>query len=297
MPELHIIVNTHTPQRLRRTLLGVACQTRRADSVTLSCDSDNAEIESAARAACAEFGMSLTLIQRAHTGKSRPAQSRNNAVRELLKRSPPPDPASLLLFFDGDMVPEPRCAEKHEALVAAKAPTSQSRGRWHGVVLGWRYDLSPEQDAAFDEAALRAGTFPITPSAEQDAALVKREKRFKRQAFLRRLGIGKEHKPKVLGAHFSVPLATYLAVNGHDETYEDYAQEDDDFGRRVYLSGGRPVIAITSIHTFHQYHVTRQPKRWEDCPNAHRLLEPCAAVCARGIENPLDQPAVRVVRL
>ncbi|HVZ94063.1 MAG TPA: galactosyltransferase-related protein [Phycisphaerales bacterium] len=287
MPAVHLLLNTHTPLRLRRTLLGVACQTAAPASITLSCDSDDPAIEAAAREGCREFGLSMTLIRRAHTGVSRSAQVRNNAVRSLVDSGAAPD--SLLLFFDGDCVPEPRAIEKHLDLTA-KHPNPF-------VVLGWRYDLTEAQDKAFDEAAMRRGEWPVAPTAEQRAALEKRRKRFSRQLFLKRLGFSKPHKPKLLSAHFSLRLRDYLAINGFDETYESYGQEDDDLGRRLYANGVSPLLAITSIACFHQFHVTRQPPDWHATPNAQRLMQSFKTVCDRGVRNPLDQPPVTAIRI
>lgn len=284
LPRTHAILVTHTPLRLRRTILGVAWSSVRPDSLTLSCDADDPEIERAAREACAEGGIGLTLIVRPNTGKSRPAQARNNAVRALIERGA--GDADNLVFFDGDCVPDHHAIERHGAALAP--------GR---LVLGWRYDLSPEQDASFDDAALRAGRPPFSPNPEQTAAIGRRHRRYRRQAFWKRLGVGKEHKPKVLGANFACTLADYRRINGHDETYEGWAQEDDDFGRRLYRAGVRPVVRLTDILAYHQHHVTRAPPDWKKSSNAWRLDEPCETACARGLTNPLEQPDVRATEI
>ncbi len=283
MSRTHVILVTHTPERLRRTILGVAWSSVRPDSLTLSCDSDNPEIEAAARDACAEGGIGMTLVLRANTGKGRPAQARNNAVRALVERHETDD-ADALVFFDGDCVPDHHAIERHGQSIRPRR-----------LVLGWRYDLSPEQDAAFDDAKLRAGELPFSPDPEQTRSIEERHRRYKRQVLWKRLGIGKEHKPKVLGANFGLTLGDYRRINGHDETYENWAQEDDDFGRRLYRAGTRPILRLTDVLAYHQYHVTRAPTDWKRSANAGRLDEPCPMVCAHGLRDPADQPPVRVI--
>jgi hypothetical protein len=298
MPATHVIVNTHTPERLRRTILGVLWQRPAPGSLTISCDSDHPGIEPVVRAAVDEASRTApsarsvptALILRPHTGKSRPAQARNNAVRHLL-RAHAPQPSDALVFLDGDCVPAPDACARHARALER-----------HALCLGWRYDLTPKQDAAFDEGALRDGRPPVAVTSEQHAALRARQRRLARQAALWPVRLGplcliKEHKPKVLGANFSCSIAAYDRVNGSDETYEGWAQEDDDLGRRIYRSGGRPAVHADTILVYHQYHLTRAPQDWRRSSNAHRLNEPCDTVCTRGVRSPLEQPQPRTISI
>ncbi|MEM7630021.1 MAG: galactosyltransferase-related protein [Planctomycetota bacterium] len=288
MPALHAILVTHTPQRLRRTILGIAASTRTPDTLTLTCDGDDPEIERAARDACAEAAIPLTLITRAHTGAGRAAQARNNAVRHLINRGIAPE--DRLVFLDADCIPLAHTLAFHDKALASR-----------DLVLGWRYDLTEQQDETLDEAALRAGRMPFNPTPEQDRALARRERRWKRQALLRRLGAGrirgKQHKPKLITANFACTAAIYRAVNGHDETFQGWGQEDDDLARRIYRAGGRPRVAIRDCLVLHQFHITRAPGDWQQSPNAKRLLQPCATVAQHGVENPIEQGEVVIKKL
>lgn len=284
LPRTHAILVTHTPARLRRTILGVAWSSVRADTLTLSCDGDEAEIERAAREACAEGAVAMTLVMRAHAGEGRSAQVRNNAVRSLIERGA--GDADALVYFDGDCVPDHRALERH---AAALAP-----GR---LVLGWRYDLSPAQDAQFDDDRLRRGELPFEPDPAQTAAIERRHRRYRRQIAWKRLGLGKAHKPKLLSANFSCTLGDYRRVNGFDETYTGWGQEDDDFGRRLYRAGIRPTVRLRDILAYHQYHETRAPAAWSEGPNAGRLGEASPAACVRGVRDPLEQAPVRTVEI
>ncbi len=280
----HVILVTHTPERLRRTFLALACQTTPPESITLSCDGDDEAIRAAAQDACDEFGVRITLVARPHAGVSRSAQVRNNAVRALLERDAPRD--ALLVFLDADCVPEPELVAKH-----------LDKGGRGLVVISHRYELTEAQTESFDEEALRRGAWPASPTNEQTAALAHRARRLRRQARMRRWGLAKAHKPKLLSANFSVTLSDYLRVNGFDETYEGWGQEDDDLGRRLYQAGVRPVIAVDTITAFHQFHPTRAPGDWHESPNADRLSERAPSRCYRGVDHPADQPAPSVTRL
>lgn len=291
MPPVHVIVITHTPARLRRTLLGVPAGSLKPASLTLACDADDPEIEAVARRATADSGFPLTLVRRPSTGRARLAQTRNNAVRALMQRESHnrPDPASVLVFLDGDVIPGPdTLARHHDRLTDPKRPRQLS--------LGWRVDMNPEQDALFtDEAVLAASPPEITP--DQRRAIDQRHLRYLRQAFWARLGLARPHKPKILGANFACPLATYLAVNGQDEEFEGWGQEDDDFARRVYQSGGRPHIGLRDTLVYHQHHETLAPPEWKAGSNVALLQSKRPTRCAHGIENPVEQPAVKVLEI
>jgi GT2 family glycosyltransferase len=280
MPPLIAIVSTHTTRHLRRVLLGVASQKRRADRVLVSCDGESPELREEAAGEAAKLGLAMTLIQRAHAGVSRSGQVRNNAVRALMGDGVSSD--ALLVFLDGDICAAPDCFGVHERLAERCE-----------VVLGFRHDLTEQQTETFDEAALREGREPVTLSADQRAALTAREKRYARQIFWKRFGFGKKHKPKLLSANFAVRLGAFARVNGFDELYEGYGQEDDDLGRRLYAAGYRPALALRAATAYHLWHPTRAPGDWEKSPNAARFLKGGPVRCVQGLANPKPQGAIR----
>lgn len=277
-PPLAVVLPTHTTRHLRRTLLGVACQIRRPARVAVSCDNLATEVRDCVQHAAADFGLEILLVQRAFAGRSRSGQVRNNAVRALIQSGL--DPAARLVFFDGDCCPAPNALATHEQLATDPA---------RDVVIGFRVDLTPEQTEAFSDSALREHRLPVEVLPAQARALARREARYRRQVAMRRLHLAKSHKPKLLSANFSVSLDSYLAVNGFDEAYEGYGQEDDDFGRRLYAAGCRPVLGITRVLTFHLYHPTRAPGDWHESPNAARFLGGGPIRCELGVDNPAPQ--------
>ena len=198
----------HTTRHLRRTLLGVASAGPRPGRVVVSCDGDGEDLRACVEGASREFGLAVTLVRRGHTGQSRSPQVRNNAVRELADL---PGEARVV-FLDGDCCPARDLFARHREL----APAGQ-------LVVGFRIDLTPEQTEAFDEAAVRDGRAPAVVRDEQRAVLIRRHKRYEWAAFMRRIGLGKAHKPKVLSANFSCTLGAYRAVNGFDEEYIGWA--------------------------------------------------------------------------
>jgi GT2 family glycosyltransferase len=104
-------------------------------------------------------------------------------------------------------------------------------------------------------------------------------------AVLRRLGLAARAKPKLRGNNFSVWIDDVRAVNGFDEEYVGWGQEDDDFGRRLYLAGVRPAVLIGRAPATHLGHKTVRTTRWKDGPNVARFREDTPARCARGLDD------------
>lgn len=282
MPQQHVILSTHTTLHLAACLRGFGLQSRPPDSVTLSCDVLSPEIAEVARDSSARTGLEILLVQRPHTGKARCGQVRNNAVRALMGEFAPPGDARLV-FLDADTVPGRDCLRQHESL-----------GGTRGLVSTFRVNLTPAQTRAFDFDRLARGEHPVPLAPAQSAELNARHARYRRQLLWRKLGLGKSHKPRLIGGHFSVPLAAYVGANGTDEAYEGYGQEDDDLARRLNRAGWPSVVAVREIPVYHLYHPTRAPAAWDTAPGVVRFKEATPVRTVLGLDRPAPQPAVSI---
>jgi len=186
------------------------------------------------------------------------------------------------------MVPLPDAIARHAARADA-----------HDLVLAHRIDLTEEQTRLLDPQDLARGRVLVEPTPEQADALAHRHQRLARQLALRPLRplrMAKAHKPKLLSAHFSVTLDRYRRVNGFDESFVGYGQEDDDLGARLMRSGARVCVAVADIPALHLHHETRAPGDFHDSPNAARLRRRRPVRCELGLESPAEQPTPTVRR-
>lgn len=81
--------------------------------------------------------------------------------------------------------------------------------------------------------------------------------------------IGHRTKPRLAGGNFAVWRADYLRVNGSDERYRGWGQEDDDLGLRLRAAGVRLESILDRTRAYHVWHPVdpSATKRWRDGVN------------------------------
>ncbi len=280
-----VFVVCHQTRYLDLVLAGLSRQTRRADRVVLSSDTDLAGIGDVAAAWAGRVGCPISWVRRKHHGIARCSQVRNNAARHVVNDLG--IRAGRLIQLDGDMLATPEMISLHETM-----------GRDAELVFPYRIDVPKEVSEALNADAIASGgaggAYPEVTAAAA-AKLTARARRYRRQLFMRRLGLGPAHKPKLLGSNWSASIGTWLAVNGFDEHYQGWGFLDDEFARRAVKAGARVKVAVEEIRVFHLWHVTRQPTgAMSDNPNYRRFRERLPVRCERGLENPIEQNQVEV---
>jgi hypothetical protein len=204
------------------------------------------------------------------------ARSRNNALREV--------EGGLVAVLDQDMLPHREWLRVHADSVPPGC-----------VGIGNSIDLPRESAAAISPDAAAAGAFESLRDPAELRRLARLQRRSALYAFLRGIGLGVRAKPKLRGNNMSAHLADLVAVNGFDEEYVGWGQEDDDLGRRLYFGGVRPVVLVNRAVAFHMGHAPRSAGPWRDGPNVGRFHRTDLPVrCARGMDAP--RPDVVVTR-
>jgi len=287
---VHVIITTHTADRLAGVLAGLARQSRSPDSITITCDTDEPAIgRVAARWAPRLESCPVRWVRRPHQGLARPGQARNNAVRILLQTDLIA-PSDLLVFLDGDIVLGDDVLAGHFRRAQAGAQN----------ILAYRIELDEPTTRGFDAEAYWRRQASLEPTRSQVAALRRRDRRYRRhlalsRLHLARLGLVKAHKPKVISCHHGVLARLFRAVNGYDEVYQDYGREDDDLARRLNSLHPRTAILVAEAVAFHLWHPTRDTPDRRGAAAYQRFKRRDLPVHAEfGLDNPLDQDPVRV---
>jgi GT2 family glycosyltransferase len=104
----------------------------------------------------------------------------------------------------------------------------------------------------------------------------------------------KPTRPSLSSGNACAWKADLVRVNGFDEAYEGWGQEDDDLGRRLYMAGVRPVPLLTEALATHLHHDPRHGDWGEGANLARYRVRPASHRCERGLSDH-PHPDVSVV--
>jgi len=259
-----VIVTTYnSPDTLRLVLLALALQTSRPDEVIVADDGSWDETGDALKDLAASLPFALSRVWQPDEG-FRAARSRNNAVHRAS--------GEILAFLDQDVLPHPDWLETHLRYAG--------EGR---VGIGYVLDLPPQEAEGLPGEGFSPAVFEGLHDAAAMSRLDSLQRKYVFYAVMRRLGMPARAKPKLRSCNVSLTRRDHAAVNGFDEDYVGWGQEDDDLGRRLYQAGVRPVVLVNRALVAHLPHKQRHPRHWSDGANVERYRR--ADVPARAVHG------------
>ncbi len=149
-----------------------------------------------------------------------------------------------LIFSDGDCIPKGDFIEAH------------LRNSQKGYFLGGGHiRLTKEYTESLTPEAVRQGHYEQALTSEHLWQL-----RLKHWLNLFYMLIGKSRRPKFLGLNISADKQSVIEINGFDENYEGWGQEDSDFRERLKRWGLRPRSILPEAIVFHLHHEPQPTK-------------------------------------
>ena len=250
--DVALIVNTfQKPRHLALVLASIAAQTGVDGRFEVIISDDGSTDGTAALvhdfAAQARYPVRFT--SQPHDG-FRLARTRNAGAR--LTES------DYLLFLDGDCI----LPRDH---VAAYLERRRS-GR---ALLGYCARLPEDTSARLDTATIAATDLPALAPASERRLLTQRFRKAWWHAAIRH-----PSKPRLAGGNCGMWRRDFEAVNGCDERFVGWGQEDDDLGLRLRAAGVRleSILDRTwSLHVWHPVDTSATP-RWRDGVNVPYFL-------------------------
>lgn len=271
--DVALIVNTYQkPRHLALVLASIAAQVGVDGRFELIVSDDGSTDDTAAIvgafAARARFPVRFTSTP--HDG-FRLARTRNAGARLTA--------SDYLLFLDGDCV----LPRDHVAAYL-------DRRRPGRALAGSYARLSQEASAALDPATIHAVDLPALASPAERRLLAARLRKARWHRLIRH-----PSKPRLVGANYGVWRSDLERVNGCDERFVGWGQEDDDLGLRLRATGVRLESILDRTWSLHVWHPvdSSATTRWRDGANVpYFLRRGRLTACRRGL---LERPAEAVL--
>ena len=279
---LSAIVPVYNPLRhLEKVLESLRCQTVQVDEIVVTDDGSEEDVLGALRSWRHALPFPVIFVRQPRRG-SRRAKCRNNGIRLAS--------GDRLFFLDQDIVFTRRYLETFRNYRSERV-----------FLVGYPIRLSEEQSAGLTLEMIRSG--------EQRNVLDARQRRKLRSAHAQELwtyslrplipSIG--YHPKLRSGVFGLHRRHLEQVNGFDENYEGWGNEDDDLGRRLYQIGIRGRNIFRAEFPLHLYHPMTEAR--EDRVNReyyrrriHEIVRGESAA-PRGLRNSAGSEELQVVRL
>ena len=261
-----IIATYRKPDNLCMVLLALARQSVLPDEVLVADDGSPADLQEKLAPTAAQLPFRLVHVWQPDEG-FRAARSRNNAIH--VARS------EMLAFLDQDTLPHRTWLETHSRNVSQR-----------NVGIGYILRLTEQQSAGLNQDTVRSGSFESLHDASERKRLDGVQRKCAFYSLLRRFGRGIKGRPAFASGNASAWAADLARVNGFDEEYVGWGQEDDDLGWRLYLSGVQPRALVNKALVSHIAHPSRPASEWRNGPNIERYRRKRTSfVCAKGLRD------------
>ncbi len=277
--KISVLITVHNRfPLLRANLISLAHQSLLPDEVIISDDGSEENILELLRPMSQSLPFKMRYVRQVHRG-FRAARVRNNAANL--------SSGDLLIFLDQDIV---GTSGFIETFANHAVP-----GEFH---VAFPIRLSKEQSEAVTDEILKSGNFTslITKMQRFKAAKQYHKEKFYvwlHSVHLRRFGA------KLRSGLFSIYREDYFKVNGFDEMYRGWGNEDDDLGRRLHVAGIQGSNPFLKEYALHLYHEPNQ--RGTERPNLHYYARRIAEIhdgdyrCQYGVENQLEEEVLQKV--
>ncbi len=222
----------------------------------------------------------MKYVRQQHKG-FRAAKVRNNAANFA--------DGDLLIFLDQDIVGTKGFLETFSM---GAAP-----GEFR---VAWPIRLTRRQTTGLSDELLMSGDFRSLVSKKQVQGVSNQFRKDSFYSWMHSLHLRKTG-PKLRSGLFSVFREDYFKVNGFDEMYRGWGNEDDDLGRRLHVARIRGRNPFLTEYPLHLYHPPN--RRGDERPNLQYYRKRLPEIhngdyrCRYGVENPLEKENLKKLEL
>ncbi|MBN1465297.1 glycosyltransferase [candidate division KSB1 bacterium] len=167
-------------------------------------------------------------------------------------------------------------------------------------LVAWEIRLSAAQTNQLTPDMLRRGDYRSLITWRQAYDIGRQYRKDLFYVFCKKLHV-RPIGPKLRGGLFAVSRADFFAVNGFDENYQGWGNEDDDFGRRLDaagITGRNPFLKEYPLHMWHEpYREGTKRVNLDYYSERVKQILQGDFYCQYGIDNPLDHEPVRCLEI
>ena len=241
-----LVTTFRRPRHLELVLESIAAQkgVPRTFEIVVSDDGSEDQTADVVAAFAARADVPVRFTSQPHAG-FRLARVRNNAAQLAQGR--------YLLFLDGDCV-----------LPSHHLAAHWQRRRAGAALLGYCARLGKADSQPLIEHGLTGVNLAGLVTGDEARLLTRRHRRAVWHGLIRH-----PTKPRLAGGDFGVWRSDFARVNGFDERFEGWGQEDDDLGLRLRAAGVRLASILDATCSLHIWHPTdpTATTRWRDGVN------------------------------
>jgi glycosyltransferase involved in cell wall biosynthesis len=233
MQKISVIITVYNRVNLlRKALISLNNQSVAPDELIISDDGSDEDIPDSISDIISDLSFKVKYVKQENKG-FRLARCRNNGIR-ISK-------GDLLIFIDQDII----CTEN----LLKTCSQNQSPKRF---ITSHRINLTEVQSERITEEIIGENRFMQQIEKKQLDDLLKEYRKDKFYYYLHK--ISSVRKPKLKGQTHAINREDFELVNGYDENYVGWGNEDDDMGRRLYIAGIHGYNPFKSDFPIHQYH-------------------------------------------
>lgn len=258
------------------------CQSVLPHEVVISDDGSQTDIVGHIRDLISDVDFKTTYVKQEHKG-FRLAKCRNNGVRTA--------EGDFLIFVDQDLI-----------FTRNYMKTFIDHQKEKQFCVSYPIRLSKQQTECCDSAAIQNFNFDHCIDRKQIEKIHSQYRKDRLYFLLKKIRL-REIGPKLRGGVAAINREDFLKVNGYDEQYQGWGNEDDDLGRRLYkagIVGTNPFYHEYPLHLYHPpYHVDGIRANKEYYNQRIEAIRGGQYLCEFGLKNPLneDEEEVTVLQL
>lgn len=260
-----------------KTLWSLINQSQRPAELILTDDGSEEDIVAAIDPMVRKLAYPVKFISQKHQG-FRLAKCRNNGAKNAA--------GDYLVFIDQDIV-----------LNRSFLEICMMQRRPRQFCVAYPVRLTPNQSQLLTVEVIERGEWQGIVTTAQARKVKKQYLKdnfygILRAWHLRRMG------PKLRGGAVAINRDDFVAINGYDENYQGWGNEDDDLGRRFYaagIQGKNPFYDQFPLHLFHPPH-HQDGARVNKAYHARRrnAIDHGDFRCEFGLDRPLGDEALAI---